>query len=1005
MSGHVSMRLARCLLVVAVSSLAVLTAGSRSAVVDLPPGGPGTPSPAVGRVRELLANATLPLGDIQVPVIKFNFSDFRCHGISLGPITSAFIPPVTVDVSVTELKTQCDATWYHETIERKNTTGPFSINITAPLVVANVTLFKDDASLIVGAKLIYCDAKAVLKTSFGPNANLFEKGIVDLLDANIHRIVNDTVCSALQEVAEDELGSGLKNLSNALELWMGPVTPAPTVTPADIGDALDLQRTPLVTFLKYMASTELGAAGLDKLIEFALPFSSISRSGLTTANVSFQLADVANTTLPYGLGNVTATIGVERFNVTGLASFNGLTLFEATAPQSLRSTVGLDTIRATMTGFVELAGHNASSEPLVQWFEAELCVNNVTLIQESQMVVLKDQMAAIRGAPELNISCLATAFEEWNTTLMEYTSVMTNTTSFNFTGGNVDADLDGLLTRVLAITLDSLDPVLPDVLRGLLDGPVRQDLNTARAKLLADATCGYVDGIPLNLPPNAAWSTVAGCIAVTIASVILIKFQTDRERASEFVRKPDEPVPVVVSDSVPLKLRTTVVILLVSTLGLFIVGVLAHGGAVNLEITIDGSPKITLPPLYYLSLYGSIRDTFNAKVYALSVFIGISNLIGPPLRVATLAFVCVAPGWALTQRMRVQMTLLCDLLGKWVFAQAFVAMLMMIAFRYNITLTPADAPVKSTADIFLVFDWWGWWGILTCTTLGLVASHLVLYSLNRVSAASSHDDGGRHVDAQDLHRASTAEVTVVIALLATSIVAIVFGSTMPAYIFEYKGMTKLLAAGTNSSYKTEYTFWTTITRMPDEHVGHETGIAILQMATVLVAFVAPIVQGIVAILLYNVPMTAKPRRWATAVLQFISAWSALDVFIISVVLGFLQIGLFADFVVGHKCDALSPILHSPKVEHLLEGDPKCLDVRATLLPGLLALGLPAVAIHVLSVYVMVKARRTSRYEAIRGVTRPFPLHDPPSNQDIHADRVALLDESDRPVSTAPGLLN
>lgn len=176
--------------------------------------------------------------------------------------------------------------------------------------------------------------------------------------------------------------------------------------------------------------------------------------------------------------------------------------------------------------------------------------------------------------------------------------------------------------------------------------------------------------------------------------------------------------------------------------------------------------------------------------------------------------------------------------------------------------------------------------------------------------------------------------------------------------------------------------------MPDEHVGHANGVALMQTVLVLTAFIAPVLQGLGALVLYNLPMTAKPRRWATAALQFVSAWAALDVFVVSVVLGFFQIGLFAQFVVGDKCDALSPILHAEQIEKLLDGDPKCLDVSATLCSGLLALGLPAVVIQVLSVYIMVKSRRTSRFEAASCIESPFSLHTPP---DASAkDRIALL---------------
>ena len=57
---------------------------------------------------------------------------------------------------------------------------------------------------------------------------------------------------------------------------------------------------------------------------------------------------------------------------------------------------------------------------------------------------------------------------------------------------------------------------------------------------------------------------------------------------------------------------------------------------------------------------------------------------------------------------------------------------------------------------------------------------------------------------------------------------------------------------------------------------------------------------------------------------------------------------------------------------------------------LLALGVPAVAIHMLSVHVLLKARRVGRHEeAAWGVTEAFPLHSPPA-EDGPEERFSLL---------------
>lgn len=129
--------------------------------------------------------------------------------------------------------------------------------------------------------------------------------------------------------------------------------------------------------------------------------------------------------------------------------------------------------------------------------------------------------------------------------------------------------------------------MLAPVLRGYFNGPVRDNLNAARAELIGNGTCPPAPEEPPNLPQGAAAGTAVGGVVVVMGAAFAIVR----------LEKPDPLAPVLLSSAVPRSLRVSIVVLLVATLVLFIVGMQAHGGAVNLTIETDGHVDAEAPPL------------------------------------------------------------------------------------------------------------------------------------------------------------------------------------------------------------------------------------------------------------------------------------------------------------------------------------------------------------------------------------------------------------------------
>ena len=91
-------------------------------------------------------------------------------------------------------------------------------------------------------------------------------------------------------------------------------------------------------------------------------------------------------------------------------------------------------------------------------------------------------------------------------------------------------------------------------------------------------------------------------------------------------------------------------------------------------------------------------------------------------------------------------------------------------------------------------------------------------------------------------------------------------------------------------------------------------VVLAQASVLLFAIVMPLAHLAATLAVWLAPIRSNWLPFVTTLSHVLLSWAALDVFIFSIVVGFLQVSLFAGFIVGPKCNALAPLLASPKIE-------------------------------------------------------------------------------------------
>ena len=105
------------------------------------------------------------------------------------------------------------------------------------------------------------------------------------------------------------------------------------------------------------------------------------------------------------------------------------------------------------------------------------------------------------------------------------------------------------------------------------------------------------------------------------------------------------------------------------------------------------------------------------------------------------------------------------------------------------------------------------------------------------------------------------------------------------------------------------------------------GIKIIQTTFFFFAAIMPIKSQIATLILFCCPMTLRVQRMFFALTEILSAWSATEVFLLSILTALWQLSQFATFMVGDKCDFIDKILREYFIDEL-DGNTFCFTITA-----------------------------------------------------------------------------
>ena len=109
-------------------------------------------------------------------------------------------------------------------------------------------------------------------------------------------------------------------------------------------------------------------------------------------------------------------------------------------------------------------------------------------------------------------------------------------------------------------------------------------------------------------------------------------------------------------------------------------------------------------------------------------------------------------------------------------------------------------------------------------------------------------------------------------------------------------------------------------------------------------------------------MPRKYQKIIYSIGEILNAWSCIDVFVIAIIAGVAQIGQFAKFLVGDKCDFINPIIEK-YFSKTLEGHDTCFEVQTYLSEGCWFFFAAAISFFIAS-FVILKVCRNALNERL-----------------------------------------
>ncbi|KAH3764216.1 Paraquat-inducible protein A [Pelomyxa schiedti] len=919
--------------------------------------------------------------------VRLNMTSFYCGLSAIGPVSSAVSSPLSeleLSMALNNVSAGCSFDWNMTNTHNGKTTeesgkGVVSILDFATKLCLTLTRPMGECShaLIAGVK--ECNATA---QNFTFNLHSGDSGanpeITEMRDT-LRGIMGQqlSVCNIITLLVSSNVTAEYAKIHERLQDAAAPRPPPDIPMPG--GDVMDLNTSPFLNALEYIANDFVGTDGTLGLNTI---FTSMTNGTgvLNMTNVSLAF----NVSIPQ-IGTI--FLAIPHIWVWGLDTWTLFDILEPTSVIELQSVAALQMfgvgVDFEMTLVVENSTWLINPYPLEERFRVSFDMSNMNMSSLVNVAVYLSQAENYTNMQCRDIGCILNLFSPNQTAISQMAfnlSVLDAAVTIESAG---DEDIDKLVNDFLSFFIDSVVDCAPPIVEGVVAGPVLQIVNGVLNKVLSEAQCEYTpdekDSMEVANKPSTFLSLMGAIAAsaVLLCAGIIIRRKVKRqardipESAPYKAPATEEKAPLIPGPSdkaektdpaepsdqltmclffhpkLPAVVRYAVPAIILISMALFVSSNTSGGAEVFLVVLTGTGRIVSFDSLFIFTLANSVRDMWEAGIWPLSLLIAIFSGGWPYLKLLLMLCAWVVPVQILSVRRRELGLMILDALGKWSLIDSYVMILMVVAFHLTIEFPAYDTgnytPSGSFAIDIVVEPLYGFTLFLLATVISLTLSHVIV-ALHRYCDGTgvTNVDGDISQPEKQKRRALCATALpnsrtcgkvlfamLIGVLLVFAVILLGLGILTPSFEFVFGGAVGWLLKEIGQPTSTSYSVFSLAYALPRSTCGVALlSVRAVQLMFVLTSIVAPAALLLSLAVLWFIPMKEPTqKRWYT-LCEVLNAWSALEVFVVSIIAAILEIEQFAQFIVEEPCAGVNMILNN----RIGEGA-TCFDVQAKLLMG------------------------------------------------------------------------
>jgi len=427
------------------------------------------------------------------------------------------------------------------------------------------------------------------------------------------------------------------------------------------------------------------------------------------------------------------------------------------------------------------------------------------------------------------------------------------------------------------------------------------------------------------------------------------------------------------------------------TISLYVTTNTGIGASAFVKLLIGKSKVVALPRLFHFKLMNTITVMCTAGAYFLAFLVLIMSCLWPFVRLFIMLYIWLVPLTSYPLKKREKMLRFLDAFGKWSFVDLFTMILFIVTFNLNLPFPIVSPQVESPVVLNIwVVPTYNLALFIIGNIVSLILSHVILaihrYIENKLepdsnqntSTPTNYENSVSNASSPSLFVLSNAQTSngqkrkalfryskykslgfLIIFILLSTLALFVSGVSLESFSFDFVGLAGFALNLLDYQHKKDYGVIDLATKITKAVEYPKSFTVILtQVVYIAIVFIIPCIHIIGLIIVWLIPLTIEIQKKLYHICETLYAWSCLDVFAVSIVVGVLQISQVAHFMIDTKCALIDPLVQMFFAEEeLVKGHESCYDVISKLLDGSWLILTAAILLNIATVFVNFAAKR------------------------------------------------